>query len=422
MYIKIEMVLADKKKYSSVIVAILLLLYPLLYTYGWGFFSFGFLFAIFLMVKFWFQNGCLCLNYPKSLFLYVGYFLVARMVYATSLTTFIAPSTTSMIIVLGFFLFCLKNIDLNIFLKLYRLIAFVCIAFWLFQEFMYYTAGFRISGVITSLPLTLGGVDGVDVDVWKEANMNSVRSSSFFSESAYFAQFMLPLLALEVFYVSNRKSYFRAIIMVIVLVALQSGNALFGLVVFILCFIKYVYSKMNIIVFVCFIFSISLVGLIASPLLLKTEQGEKLMLRQEQLESDQNKNSSGFLRIWRGYFVYTSLNAKEQLFGLNNKEILKRRIASSPVSFTFKSENDLYFNAIHSILLQTGMIGLILFFIFIIWLWRGNNLTGKCVLLTLCILCGMESILFTHTMLLYLVISLLMKKRNNDYKMVRIKI
>ena len=221
--------------------------------------------------------------------------------------------------------------------------------------------------MIPSVALSLGGVDGVDVDVWKEANMNSVRSSSFFSESAYFAQFMLPLLALEVFYVSNRKSYFRAIIMVIVLVALQSGNALFGLVVFILCFIKYVYSKMNIIVFVCFIFSISLVGLIASPLLLKTEQGEKLMLRQEQLESDQNKNSSGFLRIWRGYFVYASLNAKEQLFGLNNKEILKRRIASSPVFFTFKSENDLYFNAIHSILLQTGMIGLILFFIFIIF-------------------------------------------------------
>lgn len=409
------------KNSNSIIVTLLLLLYPILYTYGWGFFSFGFIPTILLMISYWIFNRHLYLQYPKVLFLYISYFLIARVLCATSLSTLIAPSTTSMMVVLGFFLFCLRNTDIKLFLRCYRIIAFTCIIFFFFQELMYYTIGYRFSGILTVFPLTLGGVDGIDASVWEMARMSADRSSSFFSEPAHFVQFLLPLLILEFLFVSKKKAYLRGSVIAITLLALQSGNALIGLAVFSVFFLCFLYSKFNHAIFLGSLLLILALGIFATSAMLNTEQGEKLLERQEQLNSDQI-GSSGFLRIWRGYFVYSSLSLKEQILGVNNKEVLKKRIKKSSVNWSFKDENDLYFNTVQSFLLYTGVVGLFLFLLFIIWIWKENNLAGRCILITFCALCCIASLFFTHTMLLYLILSILMKRENVKCEMIRIKI
>ena len=232
------------KNSNSIIVTLLLLLYPILYTYGWGFFSFGFIPTILLMISYWIFNRHLYLQYPKVLFLYISYFLIARVLCATSLSTLIAPSTTSMMVVLGFFLFCLRNADIKLFLRCYRIIAFTCIIFFFFQELMYYTIGYRFSGILTVFPLTLGGVDGIDASVWEMARMSAERSSSFFSEPAHFVQFLLPLLILEFLFVSKKRAYLRGSVIAITLLALQSGNALIGLAVFSVFFLCFLYTTL----------------------------------------------------------------------------------------------------------------------------------------------------------------------------------
>lgn len=53
------------------------------------------------------------------------------------------------------------------------------------------------------LPLTIGDAD-LDISGWEERTSLYARSSAFFSEPAHFAQYLLPLLVIELFYVSDK--------------------------------------------------------------------------------------------------------------------------------------------------------------------------------------------------------------------------
>ena len=176
-------------KYSiSSLATVILLLYPFLDYYGYGFVSIAFVCAMIYIFYVIIKRGCLKLAFQLPMLLYILYFVVARMYFATSVREMIVPSILFVFIFWG-----MLNIDLSIhsFIKWYRRIAFINIAFFFAQECMYQLLGYRLVGILTFLPLTIGDAD-LDISGWEERTSLYARSSAFFSEPAHFAQYLLP--------------------------------------------------------------------------------------------------------------------------------------------------------------------------------------------------------------------------------------
>lgn len=327
-----------------------------------------------------------------------------RLYCAESLMYKIAPSTTSMFLFLGFFLYVLKDIRVLWLINAYRLIAYTNIIFFLIQELVYLLLNYRLKGILTFIPSTLTD----DLSVLEHAE----RFSAFFSEPSHFAQFLLPLLAIELFYFTNR-SYWRIIVLLLMIAFLKSGTAVVGLLVVIL-FAYYSFIQKKKAIYTMLLLPVVTLTLAFSFIAVsKTEFGMEMMERQEELDSESEKVSSGFIRIFRGYFVFDELTPVQKILGLNDKSELINAVNRSSVALMFK-DNELYFNGIQGFLINTGVLGTMLFVGFVLWLWHGNNLAGRCILLMLCSLFFVASLFFTHTMLLYLVISFIFKYQRSQ--------
>lgn len=318
-------------------------------------------------------------------------------------------------IYLSFFLF-FATFQLESFIKKYKIFAFICIAFLFVQELSYRTTGVRLSGIFSFLPLHYE----ISMADFIENQSNSARSCSFFAEPAMFAQFLLPLLAIELFHDKGKRHNLYAIIIGIALLFLQSGNGLFGLTTILISAMIYFIREKNRnkwLIVVLF----SAVIIFAGYYYINSEMGQSIMERQGELERNyQGGNRSGFVRIWRGYYVFGDFNILEKIFGCPDETKLLSHINTSDMSI-YGGGAELYFNAVHRVLLNTGFIGLGFFIMIIIYLWRGNSFCGKVILATFIVLSFMSAIYMTHTMILFLVLAKNMKDKpiavlNNIYK------
>lgn len=398
------------KKSITSFASIALLLYPFLDYYGYGFLSLGLLLALIYIIFTIKVKGKLTLAFQIPMLLYMFYFCLTRIFYATSIRESFAPSILFIFIFWG-----VLNVDLslNSFLKWYRRIAYVNICFFILQECMFQVLGYRLLGILTFLPLTLGDAD-FDAVGWGEASAVYARSSAFFSEPAHFVQFMLPLLILELFYSTDKNAKSRCILYVIVLIASSSGNALAGLLVIGLFYVSRFIKRTNILLITCIVTFFVIFLPFAFTKLTTTEYGEKMIERQEELNPEQSTVSSGFIRIFRGYYIWDVMTLKEKIFGVNSTTRIKDKIEQCEVYFTFE-ENDVYMNCVQTVMVQTGVVGCVLFVFSLISLWRGNNFVGHCCIVVFIILSFIASIYFSvNNMLLLLISAYLMKKENDS--------
>lgn len=303
-----------------------------------------------------------------------------------------------------FLLFVLfySRFEFAYFIKLYRRIAIVCILFFFFQEFIYRTTGFRPTGIIPFLPVTLG--DGGNA--LSEYMSIASRSSYFFSEPAHVAQFLLPLLAYELFYRNGRRSDILIGASLLALLLLMSGNGVIGLICIFIAYILhyaknvksgYKYFALAIII------SATTYGAIRFA---ETEVGQIVSKRTEELSmvSSVTGDDSGFVRIYRGYYVYDNLNFFEKTFGLFNFERLRERINSSSVGWAFEANDD-YFNVIQNVLIKTGILGMLIFLIFLFRdLWYKNTEYSKCIIFIFLVFSFVTNMYLTPTMVLYTVL------------------
>ena len=335
---------------------------------------------------------------PKGLTLYFAYWGVL-----TLITAFALPLAVLQCY-LTFFLFfaTFHNIP---FIKMYKIFALICIVLFFAQEITFHTTGIRISGILKALPFHIN----MSMADYIELQAASVRSSSFFSEPAHLAQFLLPLLAIELFYDKGKRHYLYAMVIGVVLLLLQSGNGLIGLVPILLFALPYFlqekkrYRWLTIFVFTCIIS-------VAGYLFFHSEMGGAVLERQSELDMVYSGgNRSGFLRIWRGFFVYGDYNFFEKIFGCPNEVVQLSHVYSSGMSMGMNAE--LYFNAFQKILLNTGLVGMGLFVYIIAQIWRGNTICGKAILATLVSLSFISAIYMSHTMILFLVLAESMRKR-----------
>lgn len=287
------------------------------------------------------------------------------------------------------------------YIKYMKIFAVVAIGLFIYQYYGYLTSGSRISGIFTFLPLSN------DLDV--QRMLYSDRSSSFFSEPSHFAQFLLPLLVVELFHDKNKLHLIFAAIVFLVIVFLQSGTGYIGLIPVLIVLIPY-YKKLNLKPFPKILLLLLIGGFLLWTLnfIISNEIGEYVNERSEELDVGLGAGS-GFIRMWRGYFVYNEYGFLEKLFGVGNPETVLTYVHQSGMYLGIQAE--LYFNAVQDILLYTGIVGLVLFGVVIVHIWKGNTICGKAIILSLIAISLVEHIYFSNVMLVHLLLAESMKPR-----------
>ena len=129
--------------------------------------------------------------------------------------------------------------------------------------------------------------------------------------------------------------------------------------------------------------------------------GDSLLGRSESVSGEVD-TSSGFIRTFRGYYIYDEYNLFEKIIGINNIETIKKKRDQCKVSWTFADDNDVYVNCIQDVLLRTGLIGAIIFMLMLLSIWKQNKLEGKAIVVTFFILSFFASLYMSSTMMLYL--------------------
>lgn len=397
-----------KKQVFSTIVVLMLLIYPVLQTYGYGHYNFAFIIMTTLSVFALFRTG-LHSYMPKLLNYYFIFWALSHMLMASSSASIIPVGVIRTYLL---FNMLFKEFDFAKCLKFYDILAVIFLAFFFFQEFVYATTGFRVLGVSQSLPLALSVED---VNAYYQKMITNERSSSFFSEPAHFVQFLLPLLIIKIFNPLKKFDFIFAAIILLALLLLQSGNALIGLMAIGGCYlIEKILHNFNFKKFILLVILTLFVGIIGGYYI-NSEMGEKLLERQEQIDIEGNSRSetSGFLRLFRGYFVYDAMSPIEKIIGADDKNRIDAAIGNSGFEWSFR-ENDYYFNVVQTLLIRTGIIGTVLFVLFLIGALKKTNSCGKAILVVLICLCFISAIHFTPVMALYLLLANSLIKENDE--------
>lgn len=377
------------------IVSLILPLTPILDFYGWDPFDISFIIVILLYI--W---GLLyrrpTKNVPRFLKIYLLYYLISFIIGGIISRTMIPPLGWLKVSIIYLLFFHYTQIEL--FKKYYFIITYISIIFLFFQIFTYEISNIKISGIISFLPIIPSMSNSEYIALTLKENW---RFCSFFSEPAKFAQYLLPFYSILLFSKTENNRIIKLSLVILTLLFLESGNA-----ILILCIVTIIYLLFSLfknfdIKRIIFIVSISTIIGIGGIYYMKTNAASNLIERQNELSGEEYA-SSGFVRIYRGYYVFEALPIIEKIFGANNITLLSQANSHSSVSFLF-GDNDYYYNTFQSIIIKTGLIGLTIFTIFIYRLFRYTNIIGKSVLITFISLCFIASMYLSYLMLMYLV-------------------
>ncbi|MBQ7940789.1 MAG: hypothetical protein IJ328_00065 [Muribaculaceae bacterium] len=402
-------IVRNKNTFFEKLVNVTLLLCPILQIYGFGKFDFAFIWTLLLAFISLFK-GHDNIKMPKLL---VAYLIYSFIIFFLSIRTFEASSViplglmrTTLVYVMFF-----KWFNYDLFKKYYEKTALICITFFLIQEIEFYTIGQRVSGLLDFLPFS-DSLRAGDSDTYY-ANMSfAQRSSSFFSEPAHFVQFLLPLLAIELFNKKRKFSKLLVVMIIITLLLLQSGNAMLGLVAIGGVFLIKILKEKKLVKKVIVLSVLLISGSYTVLTYMGTEMGQKLMERSEELDSNSMEETSGFQRIYRGYFVFDEYNFIEKVIGIHSETGIEEKLQKSKVAFTF-GKNERYFNTVQNILLKTGYLGCLILILLFFKIWRGNNYAGKAIILTFTLLSFVSSLYMSMYMLMYILLSYTLKLKSS---------
>ena len=362
-------------KWYEKFAALYLAFASILQTYGYGgFLNFSRLCSFVLI----FVVLCVCMRkatfskVPTSLSAYFYWLFLVSILSCTSLADAIPlGQIEKFLLVTAIFSF----VNYNKFLPIYKFVSYVSIAYLYIQFIVFHLSGVHITGIIGFLPLDLADVISVE-DFYDLHTRENARVSSFFSEPALFVQYVIPLFTIELFNASKFKDWIKVIIVFISILATESGNGLFLLLLVGVSYLVYILRYKSVIWRI--LLPIALIGLfIGGQEYLKTDSAERLLERQDELSND-IEYTSGFLRIFRGYYVYEEFTPIEKVIGVNNLTILDERIKTCKAAVTFK-ENDYYANTFQKFLLNTGIIGVIFFIVIMFGLMRNNTPAGRTI-------------------------------------------
>lgn len=393
----------------------ILVLSPILQTYGWGKYDFAFILTSIAGVLAIINKQFDYKKLPKFLLLYLCYLFFVHIISATSIQSSISLGAIKTILVYGTFF---SVIPLTLLIRYYQYVVRISIAFFIIQLIIKFFFSINLLGVFSFLPNALG----VDSSEYFADRMSSDRLSSFFSEPAIFAQYLVPYFCLILFdkHQARNSKLVSAVFLVVVFVLMQSGNALFGLssciVIFFLFRMRGGVSRK-----IQTVFLASLL-LVSGFFFFQTEMGEKLLSRKDQVSINSVENlgysTSGFERIFRGYYIYAEYSTFCKIVGNDNPDYKKASALKSLVGdlFSTDTEDFLYCNTFQMVLINTGLIGLIIMFLAFKGIWQTTNCCGKDMLLTFFAFSLFTATYLSEIMCLYLLIPTLMGRTKTNYE------
>lgn len=356
---------------------------------------------------------------PHYLWIYFVYFIIVTFFSGVYNVSEMPNRVAGVLFLLLQFVVFFSCSDRDTFYKLYRIVAIGTIVFFYIQEAGYNAVGLRIPGVIPFLPLdpTYAAMDAFGSFADYLAIVN--RSSSFFSEPAHFAQFLLPFLTMTLYWEKGVVKWFLAGTTIVTLIMLESGNGIIGLCCVLIAYLFYLSSSSSVLTKISLLLLLPLIMALGIMTIGGSNYDRYYSERSSEItmSSSNGEVSSGFYRIYRGYYVYAEYNPIEKLFGVNNFYQIEYRIRQSSVSALF-SKGDMYFNVIQAFLIKTGLVGLFLFILMINELWKGCNSCGKTMLLTFVVLSFIAALHMSSIMMVYFLIPYLeiRSKRKNISK------
>lgn len=300
------------------------------------------------------------------------------------------------------FIVLLPNLDMAYVLKYYRFLVYISVGLFFIQEISYHAMGVRPT---LYLPLEMY-YDDSTLNEFAESRASMDRSSSFFLEPAHFAQYILPYYCVVVYNtLKNKKISWEFLIFTAVLFLLQSGCGYVGLLaIFVsVLFIKgLVPFKVKIVMIAAIAsgFLVVVYFFINNPIIVE------LISRLDEvtsMEVDAYGHQSGFLRIWRGYFIYDIMAPLYKIFGVGVGSV---EYVSNLIYIPGSRYEGGYMNGIQTLLITGGLCGTLLFARFIYK--TCNNITPEGVVCIMCMISifFVENMLFTPKMFLFILIAL----------------
>lgn len=336
----------------------------------------------------------ICFAIPKK-FLYFGIYI--------SIVNLVTTPTFSVVklvplSVIGFSFaigLCLTYVDFKTFLKVYKWTVSIAIGFFAFQELIYSLTGYRPDGLLRGIPLMANTILGDDVYI--DNLQSAYRSSSFFLEPSHFAEYITPLLGIELF--RGRRIGLYPVLITVTLLFLRSGNGIVMLIVlwsvWLFLSLKDGRSLKKIAVILVFIPLFFYVG----KQYLASETGSVVAERSQNL----NDGRSSYMRIIRGYLVYADMPLLQKILGTSDDN-MPSIIKNSSVASTF-GDGESYFNAVQRVLITGGIIGFLLYFIWIFSVFSENSIPGKITLILLLLLSLTSSIYLSVSMAFYMTLA-----------------
>ena len=229
-------------------------------------------------------------------------------------------------------------------------------------------------------------------------HLQAERPSALFMEPAYFAQYLLCLLTLELFGSSNINNKFIIIGIVVLLLFIQSGCGVTGLAFLALIKLASMFSTLSLqkkIFYTIFLLPLFYFGILSYT---SSEAGSQMVDRKSEI-SLENSESSGSIRMLRGYVVYDNLPISNKIFGSNGDDV--KNIARRTVGY----DEGMLFNGFQAYLVEYGIIGILLLTLVYSYMYRHGRLVAKASIILLMVISFIEYTFFTPLMLILSVIA-----------------
>lgn len=281
----------------------------------------------------------------------------------------------------------------------YKYAIFICIVVFCLQELSYYATGTRFMALIPYFHTIYAGVD---MNSFIAKMSMEDRSCSMFLEPSHFAHFLLPFLAMELGFLHDEGKLLNrlTIIISIVLLFLRSGNGL--IVMAIIWVFAVLFSNLSRPIKYYVIFPLALfVSIYGFSAFSNTEMGQSILERTEELNTNITEVNSGFIRVWRGYYIFEEQPTIVQLFGVGYGG-LENAVHNSRLQWMFFSSTDTYVNNVQAFLLSYGIIGTILFLLFLYKLCDKKSFSTSLVVITFISLCFLDNFFWSSKMLFIL--------------------
>ena len=285
--------------------------------------------------------------------------------------------------------------DLDILLKTMSCVLVVAIPLFWVQLFLLNTTGTQQFCFVPNLTghFTYEGFSYADI---VSRHLSSSYPCSIFMEKSYMAYYIVAYMSLKLF-ADEQKFWSKSnVIIILTVVMLRSGSGIVGMSILLLVKIFKQFWSGNIgrrIVMLSLLIPV-IVGLFF--VYQSTEAGEEIVGRQDELTSE---GTSGYARVVNGYLIFDQLSLSEKITGLSAKNARE--------TYGYEKDNGeyrLYINGFQTILITLGYVGIFLYLLFYITLFRKVNLSSKMTIITLLIMSLLESNYLNAYMTLFTVI------------------